>query len=43
MVDHLAKLIPSFHGADSQTQCFPHTVNLIVKASIIPWFIINSN
>ena len=42
MVEHLSKLVPGFHGAGSQTWCFPHMVNLIAKVCTILFFSVNS-
>lgn len=36
--DHLQRLIPNFRGQASRSRCFPHTVNLIVKAFISFFF-----
>ena len=38
MVEHLSQLIPGFRGASSRTRCFPHTVNLIAKVSVVLYF-----
>lgn len=37
MIEHIAKLVPSFGGAKDHTRCFLHVLNLVVKSIMRPF------